>query len=513
MVAIPLKSGAYSSQGYIANAQRCVNLYPEVNPENTDPESPVTHYPRPGLPLLAACPNPAPGRCLYRSTQGAYDPDGDLFAVVGQNVYVIDPDWNFHLLGAMSTQLSTPVSMADNGQNIILVDGSTFGNQIAIPEAGIAYQPASFTQIGDPNFLGSTRADNIDSFIILNNPGTNQWYCTLSDQIVFNGLFIGIKTAWPDKILCVVAIEREVWVFGTQKSEPWYNAGTVPFPFQIMPGIIIEQGCAAVYSPAKMDTNVYWLSQSPEGARMVMRGNAQNVAQRISTHAIEAEFKKYPRVDDAIGSTYQIDGHSFYKLHFPTADITWGYDQATDQWHQDAWIDANGVLRRARNTFCAFAYGVNVGLDWATGNLYKIDPNFATDNGQPIAWIRSFPHQVDEMKRVSYAAFIGDVQTGTATGTVEGTQFLSPWSGGFSKDFGPLSQISAPAVWLRVSRDGGNNFGNARAKSRISAGHYRTLLRWRANGLARDMVFELSSTAQMASALNGGFVDPVIGTS
>jgi len=54
MTAIPLTSGAYQAQSQIANAQRCVNLYPEFNPEKTRPAMPVTHYPRPGLLILCS---------------------------------------------------------------------------------------------------------------------------------------------------------------------------------------------------------------------------------------------------------------------------------------------------------------------------------------------------------------------------------------------------------------------------------------------------------------------------
>lgn len=500
MVAIPLTSGAYSSEGYIANAQRAVNLYCEVNPKETDPESPVTQYPRPGQVTLSSPPQPGIGRGLYCAT------NGDLYAVVNQAVYYIDPDWTFNLLGQLLTPANTPVSLADNGQNAIVVDGDTSGNNIQLSDR-------TMTILGDPNFVGSTRADFLDSFIILNIPGTNQWYCTLSDQIAFNALYIGQKTAWPDDIQCVVAIERQALVLGKYKSEVWYNAGAVPFPFQILPGNIIEQGCAAPYSPAKMDTNVYWLSQAPEGDRMVMKCTNQNVATRISTHALEAEFRKYPRVDDAIGSTYQVNGHSFYSLHFPSADITWVHDEATKQWFQDAWIDNNGILHRARNTFMAFAYGKNVALDWATGNLLHIDPEARTDSGQPIVWIRSFPHVVDELKQVSHSAFIADVQTGNSEATGEDVQYQSPWSDGFSSGFGPLTQVTSPVVNLRVSRDGGKNFGNNRGQGRVSSGYYRSLLRWRGNGIARDMVYELSSTAEMSDALNGAFLDPMIGSS
>ncbi len=517
MVAIPLTSGAYTAQSLIASAQRSINLYAENNPKETMAPMPTTDYPRPGLTSLGMPPVVGPGRCLYRSSRGLFDKAGDLFAVVGQNVYLINPDFVWTLLGTLVTPAGSPVSMADNGQEIIVVDNSLLGYQIAIPAAPASYVAAgnpnpSFTQIGDPNFLGSTRADFNNGFIVLNKPGTNEWYCSQLGELVFNALFIGVKTGWPDNIACVVAIQNEIWVFGFQKSEPWYDAGAVPFPFQINSGVIIEQGTCAVYSPAKMDTNVYWLSQSPEGARMVMKGNSGNVALRISTHAIEAEFLKYARVDDAIGAVYQIAGHEFYKLHFPSADKTWGYDAATNQWHEDNWIDNNGVLHRARNTFCAYAYGKNLALDWATGQLYQIDPQAYTDAGQPIVCIRSFPHIMKEMKRINHVAFVADFQTGTIPDTGP-TQILSPWSPGWSNGFGPITVVQSPFISMRYSNDGGNKWSNNRMKALISAGHYRSMMRWRGLGKARDRVYEIGWSVPMASALQGAYLDPIQGSS
>lgn len=494
--AIPLTSGAYSGESYIANAQRCINMYPEKNPAESHPEFPMSHYVRPGLPILGNPPAAGVGRCLYAAT------NGDLYAIIGQSAYYIDPNWTFTALGNLIADVSTPAYMADDGADIIVVDGSPQGYDILMATRVL-------TQIGDPNFLGSDRADYLDTFFILNKPGTNQWYCSLSDQVSFNALFVGIKTAWPDNILCVVAIEREAWLFGPRKSEPWYNAGSTPFPFQLTPGVIIEQGCVAKYSPQKMDAYVYWLSQSPEGARIAMRGTSSNVAQRISTHAIENEWLDYPRVDDAIGSVYQIKGHSFYSIHFPTADRTWVYDAATEQWWEDASFDANGIQHRSRAAFTAYAYGKNMALDWATGTLYQLDKNTLTDAGVPIPWIRSFPHFINELQQVTLAAVWADVETGTRAGTAETPQFHSPWSSGFSSGFGPLTKIERPTVSLRLSRNGGAKFGNNRLKGRISSGNYRSMMRWRGNGLARDWVIELSSTAEMCGVLNGAYVDPI----
>ena len=42
---IPLTSGAYKGRNSISNYEVCENVFPEINPENTDAPAPVTHYP------------------------------------------------------------------------------------------------------------------------------------------------------------------------------------------------------------------------------------------------------------------------------------------------------------------------------------------------------------------------------------------------------------------------------------------------------------------------------------
>lgn len=51
MPKIPLMGGSYEARSIIADLQRCVNLYPEPNPQ--DAEAPFTHYLTPGLTVLA----------------------------------------------------------------------------------------------------------------------------------------------------------------------------------------------------------------------------------------------------------------------------------------------------------------------------------------------------------------------------------------------------------------------------------------------------------------------------
>jgi hypothetical protein len=175
-------------------------------------------------------------------------------------------------------------------------------------------------------------------------------------------------------------------------------------------------------------------------------------------------------------------------LHFPTANTSWGYDLSTKQWHRRVWLDANGVWNREKVAFSTFAYDKNIGQDWKTGQLYIIDENAYTDNGDTILFERSFPHVVDELKWLTPTAFVADFETGLMPDTGE-------------------DDPVPPQVGLAVSRDGGGTYGNYRFKSMISAGKYRFMLRWRGLGMGRDFVFKLQWSFPGNSALQGAFVD------
>lgn len=482
----------------IAAAQRCINLFPEDIPRETKEGVEAVHRLRPGLRYLGAPPVAGRGRGVYGAN------DGNLYAVVDQTVYSVNSDYVHTAIGTLVNNSETPISMADNNQHILLVDGSPQGYDITM-------STKIMVQVGDPNFQGADRVDYLDSFFTLNEPNSPNWYTSLSNQVAFNALDFGSKTAWPDNIVTIIAIEREQWLLGSKKGEIWYNAGTAGFSFQAAPGVIIEYGCCAKYSVAKQDVKIYWLSQSPEGNRMVMASDGHG-AKRISTHAIETEFKKYPRVDDAIGGTLQIEGHGFYALHFPSADRSWFYDEATKEWHEQRYCDTNGNLHRSRAAFYALAYDTNIAQDWATGTLYAVDLNTYTDQttaptvtnlGAPICWVRSLPHMPgDKFERITYNWLIADVEVGTGLGTPQAPGG-NPFSSGFSSGFGSSGiATEPPLISLRYSDDRGASFGNYVMQNLGAQGQYNTTVTWWNLGMSRDKIIELSgSTSQKFSLL------------
>jgi hypothetical protein len=138
---INLLGGTYLARSVIADAQRCQNLYPEKNPQ--DASAPYTNQLTPGL-VLKASPAAGVGRQLYTATNGS------LYYVCGQNVYFIDSAFVLHLLGTLSAALTTPVGMQDNGNVLVIVDGTTSGYAINL-QAGIAGRPLAgqVTNAGD----------------------------------------------------------------------------------------------------------------------------------------------------------------------------------------------------------------------------------------------------------------------------------------------------------------------------------------------------------------------------
>jgi hypothetical protein len=479
---VALIGGYYEAKSIIAAAQACVNLYPEANPKSAQSPFPYTNYLTPGLTLLVSTIY-ATVRCVYRTSNGL------LYAVVGSNVYYVGQDYSLTLVGIIGSG-SNSVYMADNGLAAVIVDGTPNGYAIDL-------LTNNFGQISSVNFYGADRIGYLDTYFLFNRPGTAQMYISLSEVdysmlvggTAFDALDIAAKTGYPDAIAGIVVMHREAWLIGTLTAEIWYNSGAPDFTFEAMPGAFIEHGCAAPYSIAQQDLNVYWLSQDEEGQTIVLLGNSYRV-ERISTNALENEISKYTNISDAIGYCYQEEGHAFYVLTFPNANATWVFDQSVKLWHQRAWTDPNGGLNRHRSNCATNAYGVNIVGDWENGNLYALDVTNFTDNGQPISRIRSFPHLVKGSRRIVHKSFIADMDVGEDDGSIDGSTPFNP-----------------PVVSLRWSDDKGKSFGNRLEQSLGAGGQYQTNIKYNRLGMARDRIYELSWSCPCGTALNGAYLE------
>jgi hypothetical protein len=430
MVKVALTGGAYTAHSVIASAQRCVNLFPEPMPSGnqyigtTGQGEPSTHahYPTPGTRLLGTI-GTGPIRGIFQCATG------HVYVVSGDTLYSVDiSNWTGTALGMLTPGIKTPVSMRDNGLDLVVVDGMIAGWTVNLASGAFAAIDTS-----DGVFSGADRVDYLDTFFILNKPGTPQFYISGSLAVTFDPLDFADKEAYPDLLVTAVVAHRLIYLFGERTSEIWYDAGLVGFSttdptvatsFQFAPmqsQVFIDHGCAAKYSPAVYDNKAFWLTKDRQGQGIIMMVEGEAV-KRVSTYAIEAEIAGYDRISDAIGFCYQMAGHTFYVLTFPHADKTWSYDIATGLWHQWAWIDSNGDEHRHRANCFWPVNDIGVVGDWQNGNLYALDNRVFTDNGQPIKRVRTFPHMLADGKRVFYRQFLADLETGWAPEMLSGSE-------------------------------------------------------------------------------------------
>jgi hypothetical protein len=435
------------------------------------------------------------GRMLYPAT------NGDLYGVVGNNVYYIDSGWNFTPVGALPSGRTNPVYAADNGKNILVVDGSTHGVQINM--ATRAGGP-----IADPNFLGADRICFLNYFLLLNQPGTSNFYSTNAASTVFNALSFGTMTEWPGNCIALINSQAAVWLFNIQKGEIWNDAGTFPFAFQPISGTIIEHGLVGPYALGRISTDIYWLSEAPEGARVAIRGTGRG-EQRVSTFPIEAEWLTYPNVSDCVVQTYQIRGHGFVMWHFPSADRTWVYDLMMEEWHEEAFYDINGLQHRTRDMMMAYAYGTNLSLDWANGQLYARDEENFSINGDTQIYLVDYPHlegDAGELSRFTIWRVICDMISEASPG-LSVPQTTNPWSSGWSPGFGPSTVMTAPPyVTMQISYDRGKTFWTHSDQLLTGPYGYNTKPTFNRCGVAYDAVLRFTWPGPYKTAMNPPFV-------
>ena len=499
----PILGSTYVARSVNAADARMVNLFPEIVPEAG--KEPAFLQRAPGLLLLNTIGN-GPIRGLWAFSSD----DNYAFVVSGTDLYKINNAYTATLIGSVSG--TGPVSMADNGtQLFIACNGPSF---IYNNSTG------GFGAITDPDFPGAVTVCYLDGYFVFNEPNSQlMWVTAVLDGTSIDATEFKAVEGSPDGLVAVASNFREVWAFGTNSIEVWYDSQALDFPLERIQGAFNELGLAAPYSVAKMDNGLFWLGRDRRGQGIVYKANGYT-GLRISTHAVEWQIQQYSDLSDAIGYTYQQDGHSFYVLIFPSANTTWVYDLATQAWHERAgWV--NGSFTRHRsNCQMAFNNKIVVG-DYENGKIYSFDLNDYSDNNQIQKWLRSWralPTGENNLKRTAQHSLQLDAQAGHYLAptseplhlTTEDSDLLITESeDSLIDEIGVLVNL-APQFMLRWSDDGGHTWSNEHWRGGGAVGAYGTRIIWRRLGMTlklRDRVYELSGTDPIQIAIMGAQLD------
>ena len=469
---MPILGQAYVARSVNAADNQLINLYPEATPDAGKTSGFLTRAP--GLRLLATV--------GYGPIRGMWQFNNLAFVVSGEELYSLDAGWTATKVGDLTGSGTGPVSITDNGTLMF----------IACNPKGYIYDSSTstLTEITDPDFKGAVTVGFLDGYFIYNQPNSQKVWATELYSSAIDPLSFASAEGSPDNLVALIVDHREAWLFGTNTVEVWYNTGgttATSFPLERIQGAFNEIGCAAPYSVAKMDNCLFWLGADARGQGIIYRAQGYT-GQRISTHAVETAIQAYANLSDAIGYTYQQEGHSFYVLTFPSANVTWVYDVATSMWHVRAGFENGQFVRHRSNCQMAFNNEIVVG-DYANGNIYAFDQTVYKDYDQPQKWLRSFralPTDQNNLKRTSQHLVQIDCESGVGlNGTVQG---------------------STPMMMLRWSDDGGHTWSNEHWSPMGKVGGYGTRVMFRRLGMTlklRDRVYEISGTDPVKITIMG----------
>lgn len=485
--------------------QVCINFYPELSPSKAAKVG-VSLLGCPGLKSLVSASGGALPTLSAKWDQPYSGPqlpvrgfwvlpgETQALAVVANTVYLVTysqpiltsfPVISMNKVGTVNTTAG-PVCIRDNnvGGYAVIVDGP----------CGYLYNIKTQTvaQITDPAFLGANTVCFIDGWWVFNQPGTQVFYTNASQySTAFSGSSFALKDSYSDNLMAVYESKEELWLPGEQTTEIWYDAGGQYFPFQRLVGTLVQVGCKAAHSISRISVQgqdgLIWFGRSDRGENVIVQTQGFAV-QTVSTPAVSDAIAKYSYTADAVGYTYQEDAHSFYVLTFPTADKTWVYDATMPPdlaWTQRLSYDPYQQQFHRHRSSCIMNFAqMRIVGDYQNGVLYQLTRDAYSDAGWPLLARRRAPHiwSAEDRRRVFMASLQADFAPGVGNQTGIGVN---------------------PTASLKISRDGGQTYGNPNKASLGAVGQFTNRAIWRRLGFGRDNVVELDVIDPVKRDLTG----------
>jgi hypothetical protein len=382
--------GSYQSQSPFADQENTINWYPEVM-ESPGAKTAMALYPTPGISLFSS---PASGSGHFTVAS---------IAVQGRAFVIVDNGNSTGALYEISSNgtATSRGSIVTNGTNSVFLVAGNFYLFFTSANHAYAFKLANNTLTEVTSSLATSNPSNcffIDGYYGVLFANTNEFQISsLEDPTTWSGVDTAQVSVFPDNLVGCLVDHRVLWLWGDQHAQAYFDSGDPTFPLSVIPGAMIEMGLASPTSPVRMDNSVFWLGRDERGVGMAWRANGYTPV-RISNHAMEYQWSQYSAgVTDAVSWTYQDMGHTFWMIWFPSGDVTWCYDAATNLWHQRGyWNGTSFDAHYGRNHM--FAFGSHLVGSRVDGVVYQLSGSNLTDLGNTITRVRTAPAIATEME-------------------------------------------------------------------------------------------------------------------
>lgn len=457
--------GSYPERATAFNLERSINLYPVLG--NASSKSQLMLASTPGLELIKNI-SSSPIRGIHQTDTFWYIVTNDEVWQLDQSLTFIQATGNLNTVGGL-------VSMAhnNNGQ-LAIVDNQ---NLYICTTGTITPALTTITNFADTPFGTLPKPSSIcflNQFFIFSVLDSQEFHWSnLNDGTLWNTLDFDEAANSPDSLVACAASNGYLYLFGTDNTEVWSNNPTqitegttvISFPFNFT-GTIIPFGLAGSSSFGQINNGLAWLtSTTSTSPHIIFTQGAQE--QLISTPAIEQLIGSYGNYSNAFAMVSHQLGQETFILSFPNNNNTICYDFQTKLFHERQSYNEQVWLPSA---IASFGINVEIAGDSITGNIYYLDSNTYSDNGNPIIRTRICPHFADTDQFNYVYSLLVEFQPGV----------------GLS-----IGQGSDPLASVECSTDYGNTWDFKRVQTMGKLGEYRHRVKWNRFGRGRDFVFRL----------------------
>lgn len=372
--------------------------------------------------------------------------DGDLFAVIGDELIQINTDGSGTVLDTVNTG---PATMAGNNSVLGIVSG---GDYFAWDGATLTEPtPGAFSSFGAVEYFGNYT-------VLTELDGRRFQWSDIADATDLPGTNFSTADGRDDNLVRPMRINGQLFLFKEESHEVWYlTGGSGAEAFERVVGGVYDLGLAGPDLIARF----------PDGAFMVASdGKAYIVAgprslQPVSTPPVETAIKD---CDPVRCFYYEDEGHMMCQIVFRDCPA-WCFDIATGEWHERA-------------------EGFDLGPWTATASAKWRDRWYVGNESGTISLMerRTDDNGVDLIKEATSTTAYFD----GARPVIQEVEVF------------PKQGFTSGSVGLAISRDNGITWSAEKVRSLSPIGAYANRMVWRRQGQARQFTARLRWTDDVA---------------
>jgi hypothetical protein len=463
----------------------------------------------------------AEGRGIYTSYRGNF-----ILVISGQSVYRLNyNNGNFQsvFIGSLETNTGDVYIAENNNGQIAITDThflyvynwqtpTTPVLESSAPGGGISPFPPT-----NPGYISFQNGQ-----LILASEGTTSWYLSEWNNAKSwpaTAAFVGSIQSKPDFIQAVVPVPggaSNVVVFGHNVAEMWQSTGNALFPYQKNVTFNSDYGCINPSTIASLKDTIVWIGLNEQSGPVLMSSKGNTVT-RISTDGIDFKIGNLTNPDNCTGFLFQQDGHLIYQFTFPDDNLSYAYDFNTELFFCVS--DENLNYHIARQVVYFGPTNDYYFVSFNSGNVYEFnsdnpDAEYSPDDIGRFPRIRiTAPFRLPTQRMFIVKSFGFTIEQGqpnivtqeTHTTPTTYTDLLTEGGDFIATEEGDLISTEATGghvttnslttseskVYLAISRNGAESFGNFYPKDMNATGNYKSRLIWQRLGQANDVTFQV----------------------